>query len=70
LHKCSEYKIRLRVNNRCFYLRAEARRFAAVASEDTPGVLSIEYAYHRENSSPEAGQRIGFVRRYGRVNEW
>jgi hypothetical protein len=35
-----------------------------------PGVLSIEYEYHWENSWPEAGQRIGFVRRYGRVKKW
>jgi sugar phosphate isomerase/epimerase len=34
------------------------------------GNLSIEYEYHWENSSPEVGQCIGFVRGYGTARKW
>ena len=34
------------------------------------GNLSIEYEYHWENSSPEVGQCIGFVRGYGAARKW
>jgi sugar phosphate isomerase/epimerase len=34
------------------------------------GSLSIEYEYHWENSSPEVGQCIGFVRGYGTARKW
>jgi sugar phosphate isomerase/epimerase len=34
------------------------------------GTLSIEYEYHWENSSPEVGQCIGFVRGYGTARKW
>jgi sugar phosphate isomerase/epimerase len=34
------------------------------------GGLSIEYEYHWENSSPEVGQCIGFVRGYGAARKW
>jgi sugar phosphate isomerase/epimerase len=34
------------------------------------GSLSIEYEYHWENSSPEVGQCIGFVRGYGTAKKW
>jgi hypothetical protein len=34
------------------------------------GNISIEYEYHWENSSPEVGQCIGFVRGYGAARGW
>jgi sugar phosphate isomerase/epimerase len=34
------------------------------------GNISIEYEYHWENSTPEAGQCVGFVRGYGMANRW
>jgi sugar phosphate isomerase/epimerase len=34
------------------------------------GNLSIEYEYHWDNSSPEVGQCIGFVRGYGAARKW
>jgi sugar phosphate isomerase/epimerase len=34
------------------------------------GNISIEYEYHWENSSPEVGQCIGFVRGYGTAKGW
>ena len=39
-----------------------AQRFA--------GNISIEYEYHWENSTPEVGQCIGFVRGYGTAKRW
>jgi sugar phosphate isomerase/epimerase len=37
-------------------------------SQNFEGNLSIEYEYHWENSTPEIGQCIGFVRGYGTAN--
>jgi sugar phosphate isomerase/epimerase len=34
------------------------------------GNISIEYEYHWENSTPEVGQCIGFVRGYGTAKDW
>jgi sugar phosphate isomerase/epimerase len=34
------------------------------------GNLSIEYEYHWENSSPEVGQCVGFLRGYGAAKGW
>ena len=34
------------------------------------GNISIEYEYHWENSTPEVGQCIGFVRGYGAARKW
>ena len=34
------------------------------------GNLSIDYEYHWENSAPEVGQCIGFVRGYGAARKW
>ena len=34
------------------------------------GNISIEYEYHWENSLPEVGQCIGFVRGYGTARKW
>jgi sugar phosphate isomerase/epimerase len=34
------------------------------------GNISIEYEYHWENSTPEVGQCIGFVRGYGMAKGW
>jgi sugar phosphate isomerase/epimerase len=34
------------------------------------GNISIEYEYHWENSTPEVGQCIGFVRGYGMAKNW
>jgi sugar phosphate isomerase/epimerase len=34
------------------------------------GNISIEYEYHWENSTPEVGQCIGFVRGYGTAKNW
>jgi sugar phosphate isomerase/epimerase len=34
------------------------------------GNLSIEYEYHWDNSAPEVGQCIGFVRGYGTAKNW
>ncbi len=38
--------------------------------QEFEGNLSIEYEYHWENSSPEVGQCIGFVRGYGAARKW
>jgi len=40
----------------------KAQRFA--------GNISIEYEYHWENSTPEVGQCVGFVRGYGTAKKW
>ena len=34
------------------------------------GSLSIEYEYHWDNSAPEVGQCVGFVRGYGTAKGW
>ena len=34
------------------------------------GNISIEYEYHWDNSTPEVGQCIGFVRGYGMARKW
>jgi sugar phosphate isomerase/epimerase len=34
------------------------------------GNISIEYEYHWDNSTPEVGQCIGFVRGYGTARNW
>jgi sugar phosphate isomerase/epimerase len=34
------------------------------------GPLSIEYEYHWDNSEPEVGQCVGFVRGYGTARHW
>ena len=34
------------------------------------GNISIEYEYHWENSTPEVGQCVGFVRGYGTAKKW
>lgn len=34
------------------------------------GSLSIEYEYHWDNSMPEVGQCVGFVRGYGTAKNW
>lgn len=34
------------------------------------GNVAIEYEYHWENSTPEVGQCIGFVRGYGTAQKW
>jgi sugar phosphate isomerase/epimerase len=34
------------------------------------GNMSLEYEYHWENSTPECGQCIGFVRGYGQARKW
>jgi sugar phosphate isomerase/epimerase len=34
------------------------------------GNVSLEYEYHWENSTPECGQCIGFVRGYGSAKKW
>jgi sugar phosphate isomerase/epimerase len=34
------------------------------------GNISLEYEYHWENSTPECGQCIGFVRGYGQAKKW
>ena len=34
------------------------------------GNISLEYEHHWENSTPECGQCIGFVRGYGMAKEW
>jgi sugar phosphate isomerase/epimerase len=34
------------------------------------GNISIEYEHHWENSTPEVGQCIGFVRGYGAAKGW
>jgi sugar phosphate isomerase/epimerase len=39
-------------------------------SQDFTGNISIEYEYHWENSTPEVGQCIGFVRGYGAARKW
>jgi len=33
------------------------------------GNISIEYEYHWENSAPEVGQCVGFVRGYGMAKQ-
>jgi sugar phosphate isomerase/epimerase len=39
-------------------------------SQRFAGNISIEYEYHWENSTPEVGQCIGFVRGYGIARKW
>jgi sugar phosphate isomerase/epimerase len=39
-------------------------------SQGFEGNLSIEYEYHWDNSAPEVGQCIGFVRGYGAAKKW
>jgi sugar phosphate isomerase/epimerase len=39
-------------------------------SQNFEGSLSVEYEYHWENSSPEVGQCIGFIRGYGAARKW
>jgi sugar phosphate isomerase/epimerase len=39
-------------------------------SQGFAGNISIEYEYHWENSTPEVGQCIGFVRGYGMAKKW
>jgi sugar phosphate isomerase/epimerase len=39
-------------------------------SQGFAGNISIEYEYHWENSTPEVGQCIGFVRGYGMARKW
>jgi len=39
-------------------------------SQHFNGNLSIEYEYHWENSTPEVGQCVGFVRGYGLARKW
>jgi sugar phosphate isomerase/epimerase len=39
-------------------------------SQGFAGNISIEYEYHWENSTPEVGQCIGFVRGYGTARKW
>jgi sugar phosphate isomerase/epimerase len=34
------------------------------------GNISIEYEYHWDNSTPEVGQCVGFVRGYGMARKW
>ncbi len=34
------------------------------------GNISIEYEYHWENSTPEVGECVGFVRGYGTARKW
>ena len=34
------------------------------------GNISIEYEYNWDNSTPEVGQCIGFVRGYGTARKW
>lgn len=39
-------------------------------SQNFTGNISIEYEYNWENSTPEVGQCIGFVRGYGTAKSW
>jgi sugar phosphate isomerase/epimerase len=39
-------------------------------SQRFAGNISIEYEYHWENSTPEVGQCVGFVRGYGTAKKW
>jgi sugar phosphate isomerase/epimerase len=39
-------------------------------SQGFAGNISIEYEYHWENSTPEVGQCVGFVRGYGTARKW
>ncbi len=39
-------------------------------SQGFTGNISIEYEYNWENSTPEVGQCIGFVRGYGKAKGW
>jgi sugar phosphate isomerase/epimerase len=39
-------------------------------SQHFDGNISIEYEYHWDNSTPEVGQCIGFVRGYGMARKW
>ena len=39
-------------------------------SQGFAGNISIEYEYHWENSTPEVGQCVGFVRGYGIAKKW
>jgi sugar phosphate isomerase/epimerase len=39
-------------------------------AQNFAGNISLEYEYHWENSTPECGQCIGFVRGYGMAKQW
>ena len=39
-------------------------------AQNFQGNLSIEYEYHWDNSAPEVGQCVGFVRGYGTAKGW
>ena len=43
---------------------------AELKAQGFAGNISIEYEYHWENSTPEVGQCIGFVRGYGMAKNW
>jgi sugar phosphate isomerase/epimerase len=43
---------------------------AELKTQGFAGNISIEYEYHWENSTPEVGQCIGFVRGYGMAKQW
>jgi sugar phosphate isomerase/epimerase len=43
---------------------------AELKAQGFAGNISIEYEYHWENSTPEVGQCIGFVRGYGMAKQW
>ena len=43
---------------------------AELKAQGFAGNISIEYEYHWENSAPEVGQCIGFVRGYGMAKKW
>lgn len=39
-------------------------------AQEFDGNIAIEYEYHWDNSTPEVGQCIGFVRGYGMAHKW
>ena len=43
---------------------------AELKAQHFDGNISIEYEYHWDNSTPEVGQCIGFVRGYGMARKW
>ena len=43
---------------------------AELKAQHFAGNASLEYEYHWENSTPECGQCIGFVRGYGQAKNW
>jgi sugar phosphate isomerase/epimerase len=43
---------------------------AELKAQGFAGNISIEYEYHWENSAPEVGQCIGFVRGFGLAKNW